>query len=144
MRSTTARADIAAARPAVWAALTSAACTRQYLAGLSITSAWHADASVAASHGGTPVATGNVVVADEPSDLVYRLDEPVHQDVACWLAWRLEEAGPGVTRVTLTADTLPCDPPVDAAALLSSLKGYLERTGPRPGSAAGLLRPAGR
>ena len=61
--------------------------------------------------------------------------------MACWLAWHLEEAGPGITRVTLTADTLPCDPPVDTATLLSSLKRYLEIPARHPGSADALLSP---
>ncbi|HZC41752.1 MAG TPA: hypothetical protein VE343_13835, partial [Streptosporangiaceae bacterium] len=65
-------------------------------------------------------------VADEPALLVYRLDEPGSGDLDCWLGWRLEAADPGITRVTLTADTLPCDPPVDTLRLLSGLKTYLE------------------
>jgi uncharacterized protein YndB with AHSA1/START domain len=126
MRSSTAQADISATAAEVWAALTSPAHTQRYLAGLSITSAWQPDAPVDVHHGTTLVATGTVVVADRPSLLVYRLDEPQTGDIDCWLDWHLDQAEPGITRVTLTADTLPADPPVDAVRLLSNLKTHLE------------------
>jgi uncharacterized protein YndB with AHSA1/START domain len=126
MRSTTAQADIDATPAVVWAALTSPAQTRQYFAGLSVTSARRPDADVTARHGATLIATGTVVVADTPSLLVYRLDEAATGDIDCWLAWDLDEAEPGITRVTLTADTLPRDPPVDVIRLLSNLKSYLQ------------------
>jgi uncharacterized protein YndB with AHSA1/START domain len=127
MRSTTAEADIAATPAAVWAALTSPAQTRQYFAGLRIISAWRPDAGVDAYHGATLIATGTVVVADKASDLIYRLDEPATGDTDCWLSWHLDQPGTSITRVTLTADTLPSDPPVDVIRLLSNLKTYLEK-----------------
>ncbi|HEY7324560.1 MAG TPA: SRPBCC domain-containing protein [Streptosporangiaceae bacterium] len=133
MLSSTARADISATAAEVWAALTSPAQTQRYLASLSITSAWQPDARVDAHHGTTLVATGTVVVADSPSLLVYRLENPQTGDIDCWLDWHLDEAEPGTTRVTLTADTLPADPPVDVVHLLSSLKTYLETVKLRPG-----------
>ena len=126
MRSTTAQADIAATPTAVWAALTSPAQTRQYFAGLSVTSAWQPDADVHTRDGATLIATGTVVVADAPSLLVYRLDEAATGDIDCWLAWHLDEAEPGITRVTLTADMLPRDPPVDVTRLLGNLKSNLQ------------------
>lgn len=127
MRSTIAEADIAATPAEVWAALTSPAQTRQYFAGLRITSAWRPDADVDAHYGATLIATGTVVVADKASDLIYRLDEPATGDIDCWLSWHLEEPATSITRVTLTADTLPSDPPVDVIRLLSNLKTHLEK-----------------
>ena len=135
MRSITAQADIAATPAAIWAALTSPAHTQRYLAGLSITSTWRPDADVDAHFRAIQLATGTVVVADKPSLLVYRLDEPQTGDIDCWLTWQLDENEPTATRVTLTADTLPRDLPVDAVHLLSRLKTYLETT-PPPGRAA--------
>lgn len=126
MRSAIAQADIAATPAAVWSALTSPGQTPRYFAGLTISSSWRPDAAVDAHHGTTHLATGTVVVADEPADLVYRLDEPQTGDVDCWLSWHLVETEPGSTRVTLTADSLPGDPPVDAVRLLSNLKTHLE------------------
>lgn len=131
MRSTTAEADIAATPAAVWAALTSPAQTRQYF-GLRITSSWRPDADVDAYHGATLIATGTVVVADKASDLIYRLDEPATGDIDCWLSWHLDEPETSITRVTLIADTLPGDPPVDVIRLLSNLKTYLEKARRRP------------
>ncbi|MDR0345932.1 MAG: SRPBCC domain-containing protein [Nocardiopsaceae bacterium] len=126
MRSTTAHADIGASPGALWSALTTPDETRHFFQGLRLTSAWQPDARVDAHHGTVLIATGTVVVADEPALLVYRLDEPGSGDLDCWLGWRLAAADPGITRVTLTADTLPCDPPVDTLRLLSGLKTYLE------------------
>jgi uncharacterized protein YndB with AHSA1/START domain len=143
MRSSTVQADISATAAEVWAALTSPAQTRRYVAGLSITSAWRPDAPVEAHYGATLVATGTVVVADSPSLLVYRLDDPQTGDIDCWLDWHLDEAAPGTTRVTLTADTLPGDPPVDVVRLLSSLKTYLETAKLTP-QAAARRQPAGQ
>lgn len=139
MRSATAQADIAATPAALWAALTSPDQTRLWFSGLSIVSAWQPDARVDAYYGSANIATGAVVVADEPSQLIYRLDEPRTGDIDCWLGWDLKETEPGITRATLTADTLPDDPPVDITRMLSDLKTYLE-TGRRliqPPSAAG-------
>lgn len=127
MRSTTAEADIAATPAEVWAALTSPAQTRQYFAGLRITSAWRPDADVDAHYGATLIATGTVVVADKASDLIYRLDEPATGDIDCWLSWHLDEPATSITRVTLTADTLPSDPPVDVIRLLGNFKTHLEK-----------------
>ena len=132
MRSTTAQADIAAAPAVVWAALTSPTHTKRYLAGLSITSTWRPDADVDVYYCGTLMATGTVVVADEPSLLIYRLDEPQTGDVDCWLTWQLDETESATARLTLTADSLPRDPLVDAVGLVSRLKTYLE-TSPPPG-----------
>ena len=126
MRSTSAQSDIAAPARELWAALTSPARTRQYLAGLSITSRWEADARVDAYQGRTRIATGVVVVAYEPSLLVYRLDDPATGDTDCWLTWQLDESEPALTRVTLTADTLPSDPTIDAVRLVSRLKRHIE------------------
>ncbi|MBV9093640.1 MAG: SRPBCC domain-containing protein [Streptosporangiaceae bacterium] len=134
MRSTTAHADIAATAAAVWAALTSPAQTPRYFAGLGITSAWQPDAGVNAHHGTDLIATGTVVIADKPTLLIYWLDEPHTGDIDCWLAWQLTQDQPGITRVTLTADTLPTDPPVDVAELLSNLKAYLETSGTADGT----------
>lgn len=143
MHSSTAQADISATAAEVWAALTSPAQTERYIAGLSITSAWRPDAPVDAHHGTTLVATGTVVVADSPSLLVYRLDNPQTGDIDCWLDWHLDETEPGTTRVTLAADTLPADPPVDVVRLLSSLKTYLE-TAKLPPQDAARQQPAGQ
>jgi len=126
MRSTTAQSDVAAPARELWAALTSPARTRQYLAGLSITSRWEPDAGVDAYQGRTLIATGVVVVACEPRLLVYRLDDPATADIDCWLTWQLDQSGPDLTRVTLTADTLPADPAIDAVRLVSSLKTHVE------------------
>ena len=139
MRSSTAQADISATALVVWAALTSPAKTERFLGGLRISSAWRPDAPVDVRHGTTLVATGTVVVADRPALLVYRLDEPQTGDIDCWLDWHLDETEPGITRVTLTADTLPADPPVDAARLLGNLKTYLEAVQP---SAQAAVRPS--
>lgn len=134
MRSTTAQADIAAAPAAVWAAITSPAQTPRFFAGLTITSAWQPDSAVDARHGAQHIATGAVVVADAPFLLVYRLENPRTGEVDCWLAWELAQTEPCSTRGTLTADTLPGDPPVDAVRLLSNLKTYLETARPLDGS----------
>ena len=135
MRSTTAQSDVAASAREVWAALTSPARTGQYFAGLSITSRWEPDARVNAYQGRTLIATGVVVVACEPSLLVYRLDDPATADIDCWLTWQLDESEPDLTRVTLTADTLPADPAIDTVRLVSNLKTHVETNRRRNASA---------
>jgi uncharacterized protein YndB with AHSA1/START domain len=126
MRSAAAQVDIAATPATLWAALTSPDQTRLWLSSLTITSAWQPGARVDAYYGSANIATGAVVVADKPSRLIYRPDGPRTGDIDCWLGWDLQETEPGITRVTLTADTLPHDPPVDIIRILSDLKTYLE------------------
>lgn len=140
MRLATASADIAAPPARVRAALTSP--DQCYRAGLSITSTWQPDARVDARYGGTVIATGNAVLADTASGLIYRLDEPATGDIDCWLSWHLDTAEPGITRVTLIATTLPADPPGDTIGLLSNLKTYLDTARQPPPQP--LPRPAAR
>ena len=92
-----------------------------------------------------PIATGVVVVACEPSLLVYRLDDPATADTDCWLSWQLDESEPDLTRVTLTADTLPADPAIDAVRLVSSLKTHVETNRRRnaPADPGALVRTIG-
>lgn len=126
MRSATASIDIAACANAIWRTLTSAEHSAEYLAGLRLVSRWQQDGQVDAFHACARVATGTVVIADAPRLLVYRLEDPVTGDVDCWISWTLEESDPGISRVTLTVDSAPYDPPVDSVRLLSNLKTYLE------------------
>lgn len=126
MRSATTSIDIAACANAVWAALTSGQDSAEYLAGLRLVSQWQPDEPVDAFHACARVATGTVVVADAPRLLVYRLEDPVTGEVDCWVSWALAESEAGISRVTLTVDSAPCDPPVDSVRLLSNLKTYLE------------------
>jgi len=143
MRSATAQIDIAATPVALWAALTSADQTPMFLSGLRLVSAWQPDLAVDAYHCATHIATGSVVLADAPRLLVYRLEDPVTAEVDCWISWHLQEREEGITRVRLTVDTLPLDPPVDSVRLLSNLKTYLETSSPLTASTA-MGRPPGR
>jgi uncharacterized protein YndB with AHSA1/START domain len=143
MRSSTAQIDIGATPLAVWGALTSADQTPLIFSGLRLVSAWQPDLTVDAYHCATHIATGSVVLADAPRLLVYRLEDPVTTEVDCWISWHLQQREQGITRVRLTVDTLPIDPPVDSIRLLSNLKTYLETSSPlTTGTAAG--RPPGR
>lgn len=142
MRSATAQIDIGASPAALWAALTSADQTPQFFSGLRLVSAWRADLAVDAYHRATHIATGSIVIADEPRLLVFRLEDPVTAEVDCWISWHLQAREECITRVRLTVDTLPVDPPVDSVRLLSNLKTYLETSGPLKASTAG--GPPGR
>jgi uncharacterized protein YndB with AHSA1/START domain len=137
MRSATAQIDIGASPAALWAALTSADQTPQFFSGLRLVSAWRADLAVDAYHCATHIATGSIVIADEPRLLVYRLEDPVTAEVDCWISWHLQEREECITRVRLTVDTLPIDPPVDSIRLLSNLKTFVETSGPLIASTAG-------
>ena len=141
MRSATAQIDIGASPPALWAVLTSADQTPQFFSGLRLVSDWQADVAVDAFHRAAHIATGSVVLADEPRLLVYRLEDPVTAEVDCWVSWHLQQREQGITRVRLTVDTLPIDPPVDSVRLLSNLKTYLETSGPLVASTAVGRRP---
>ena len=143
MRTATAQIDIGATPVALWAALTSADRTPMFFSGLRVVSAWQPDLAVDAYHRATHIATGSVVLADAPRLLVYRLEDPVTAEVDCWISWHLEEREEGITRVRLTVDTLPIDPPVDSVRLLSNLKTYLETSSPLATSTAS-GRPPGR
>src|ERR1022692_2168322 len=143
MRSATAQIDIAATPVALWAALTSADQTPMFCSGLRLESAWQPDLTVDAYHCATHIATGSVVLADAPHLLVFRLEDPLTAEVDCWISWHLQEREEGITRVSLTVDPLPSDPPVDSVRLLSNLKTYLETSGPLTASKA-RGRPPGR
>lgn len=149
MRSATSSIDIAACANSIWQALTSGQHSSEYLGGLRLVSRWHADDQLDAFHACARVATGTIVVADAPRLLVYRLEDPATGEVDCWVSWTLAESDPGISRVTLTIDSSPYDPPVDGVRLLSNLKTYLEtsaRLAPgaadsRPGAGGGQSRP---
>jgi uncharacterized protein YndB with AHSA1/START domain len=130
MRSASAQIDIAATPAVLWTALTSADLTPMFLSGLRLESGWQPDLAVDAYHCATHIATGSVVIADAPRLLVYRLEDPVAAEVDCWISWHIQEREEGITRVRLTVDTLPIDPPVDSVRLLSNLKTYLETSSP--------------
>jgi uncharacterized protein YndB with AHSA1/START domain len=150
MRSATAQIDIGASPVILWAALTSAEQTPMFFSGLRLVSAWQPDVTVDAYYRATHIATGSVVLADAPRLLVYRLEDPVTAEVDCWISWHLQAHDTDITRVRLTVDTLPIDPPVDSVRLLSNLKTYLETSSPltvntasgRPPGRAGRIVPA--
>jgi uncharacterized protein YndB with AHSA1/START domain len=138
MRSATASIDIASCTNSIWQVLTSGQHSAEYLAGLRLVSRWHQDAQLDAFYACARVATGTVVVADAPQLLVYRLEDPATGEVDCWVSWTLAESDPGISRVTLTIDSSPYDPPVDSVRVLSNLKTYLETSARlAPGAADG-------
>ena len=95
----------------VWAAITESEFTLRYYYGSSVESDWKAGSTFRYILGGTDAIVGTVLEADPPRRLVQtfdaRWDEDVASDAPSRLTWEIEEAAPGVTKVTTIHDEFP-------------------------------------
>jgi uncharacterized protein YndB with AHSA1/START domain/DNA-binding transcriptional ArsR family regulator len=92
----------------VWRAITQSEDTLRYYYGSTVDSTWQPGASIQYRIDGTDALVGTVIEADPPRRLVHtfdaRWDDEVTPDPPSRLTWELEEAGPGVTKVTTVHD----------------------------------------
>jgi uncharacterized protein YndB with AHSA1/START domain len=121
MRTITCLHYIAATPDQVWLALTDPAVTRRYFFGLAVDSTWHEDAPIAFRAPEGSALTGHIVRLEPGHVLMYSLDE------TSWVTWTLEEARPGLCRVTLIHDDLdPCGTDDAWHQVVGGLKTVLE------------------
>ncbi len=132
--------SVAADQATVWRALTDPSCTPSFFFGLRVESAWEPGAAVTLTGAGSEPLTGSVLVCDPPRRLSYGVgghvgEDPdaVGDDSLSWISWELEQAGPGLTRVTLLHDDIGTTPPDAEVAwprLLRNLETYLDSDRP--------------
>ena len=102
---------IRAAPEQVWRAITESEFTLQYYYGSTVESDWQAGSTFRYAISGNDAIVGTVLEADAPRRLVMtfdaRWDDDVAADAPSRLTWELEEAAPGVTKVTTIHDEFP-------------------------------------
>jgi uncharacterized protein YndB with AHSA1/START domain/DNA-binding transcriptional ArsR family regulator len=96
---------IRATPEAIWRALTESEFTTRYYHGSTVESAWTAGAPLVYAIDGNPVIKGTVVEADPPRRLVTTFsavwNEKMAPDPPSRLTFEIEEAGPGVCKLTV-------------------------------------------
>jgi uncharacterized protein YndB with AHSA1/START domain/DNA-binding transcriptional ArsR family regulator len=96
---------IRATPDAVWRALTESEFTLRYYYGSTVESDWHAGSPYRYSIEGAPAIEGEILESDPPRRLVMTFNALWNPDVVAdppsRMTWELEEAGPGVTRLTV-------------------------------------------
>jgi DNA-binding transcriptional ArsR family regulator/uncharacterized protein YndB with AHSA1/START domain len=99
---------IRAGRERIWEALTSSDYTLQYYYASTVESEWRAGAAFVYRIQGAPAIIGEVIEATAPKKLVCtfdaRWDDEVRADPPSRITWILEEAGPGVSKLTVVHD----------------------------------------
>jgi len=99
---------IRASRDQIWEALTSSDYTLRYYYASTVESEWRAGAPFVYRIQGEPAIVGEVVESTAPEKLVCtfdaRWDDEVRADPPSRITWILEEAGPGVSKVTVVHD----------------------------------------
>ncbi len=95
----------------VWRAITESEFTIRYYYGSTVESDWRAGSPFRYAISGNEAIVGTVLEADPPRRLVQtfdaRWDDDVSPDAPSRLTWELEEAAPGVTKVTTIHDEFP-------------------------------------
>jgi uncharacterized protein YndB with AHSA1/START domain len=131
---------IASTPDAVWEALTTPEFTAKYWGGLRIESEWKPGAEVRhVLPDGITQGTGEVLIADRPRVLSYTFRRGTHtqtSDPPSQARFEIEPAGE-VVRLRLIHHHTGPRPPLDWAAVLSSLKSLLETGRPLPFSGPG-------
>lgn len=99
---------IRAPREAVWRAITESEFTLRYYYGSTVESTWQPGAPYRYRIAGNDAIVGTVLEVDPPRRLVQsfdaRWDDDVAPDPPNRLTWELEEAAPGITKVTTIHD----------------------------------------
>ena len=95
----------------VWRAITESEFTLKYYYGSTVESTWEAGTGYRYAIDGNEAIVGVVLEADPPRRLVQtfdaRWDDDVRADTPSRLTWEIEEAAPGVTKVTTIHDEFP-------------------------------------
>jgi DNA-binding transcriptional ArsR family regulator/uncharacterized protein YndB with AHSA1/START domain len=99
---------IRADREQVWDALTSSDYTLKYYYASTVESEWRPGAPLVYRIQGEPAIVGEVIESSPPERLVStfdaRWDDEVRADPPSRITWTLEEAGPGVSKLTVVHD----------------------------------------
>ncbi len=99
---------IRADREQIWDALTSSDYTLEYYYASTVESEWRPGAPLVYRIQGEPAIVGEVIESSPPERLVCtfdaRWDDEVRADPASRITWTLEEAGPGVSKLTVVHD----------------------------------------
>ena len=99
---------IRSSRERIWEALTSSEYTLRYYYASTVESEWRAGAPFVYRINGEPAIVGEVIEATPPEKLVCtfdaRWDDEVRSDSPSRITWILEEAGPGVSKLTVVHD----------------------------------------
>jgi len=102
--------DIRATPEAVWRAITETDCTLRYYYDSAIESTFEPGAPYRMTTDGELQIEGSILVADPPRRLVQTFhgvwDDGMAADAATTVTWEIEEAQPGVCRLTLVHDGL--------------------------------------
>jgi uncharacterized protein YndB with AHSA1/START domain/DNA-binding transcriptional ArsR family regulator len=120
----------------VWRAITESEFTLRYYYSSTVESDWRAGSTFRYAVSGNDAIVGTVLEADPPRRLVQsfdaRWDDDVAADAPSRLTWELEEAAPGVTKVTTIHDEFPSQTATyhqvssGMPYILSGLKSLLE------------------
>ena len=101
---------IGATAEAIWRAITETDYTLRYYYGNAVESDWQPGSSYRMSSAGDLQIEGEVVESDPPRRLVQTFhavwDDDVKADAPSRVTWEIEEADPGVCKVTLVHDGL--------------------------------------
>lgn len=101
---------IRATRERIWQALTSSEDTLRYYYASTVESDWAPGRPFVYRIGDEPAIVGEVIEATPPEKLVStfdaRWDDDVRQDAPSRITWILEEAGPGVSKLTVVHEGL--------------------------------------
>lgn len=134
---------IRAGREQIWEALTSSDYTLKYYYASTVESDWRPGAPIAYRIQGEPAIVGEVIESNPPERLVCtfdaRWDDDVRADPPSRITWTLEEAGPGVSKVTVVHDGFESETATFAQVaggmpfILSGLKTLLETGEPLVG-----------
>jgi DNA-binding transcriptional ArsR family regulator/uncharacterized protein YndB with AHSA1/START domain len=99
---------IRAAREQIWEALTSSDYTLEYYYASTVESEWRPGAPFVYRIQGEPAIVGEILESSPPERLVCtfdaRWDDDVRADPPSRITWTLEEAGPGVSKLTVVHD----------------------------------------
>jgi uncharacterized protein YndB with AHSA1/START domain len=134
---------IRAGREQIWEALTSSDYTLKYYYASTVESEWRPGAPFVYRIEGEPAIVGEVIESNPPERLVCtfdaRWDDEVRPDPPSRITWTLEEAGPGVSKLTVVHDGFDSETAtfVQIAGgmpfILSGLKTLLETGEPLTG-----------
>jgi DNA-binding transcriptional ArsR family regulator/uncharacterized protein YndB with AHSA1/START domain len=133
---------IRATRERIWEALTSSEDTLKYYYASTVESDWAPGAPFVYRIGDQPAIVGEVIEATPPEKLVSsfdaRWDDDVRADPPSRITWILEEAGPGVSKLTVVHDGFDAETATYTQVaggmpfILSGLKTLLETGEPLP------------
>jgi DNA-binding transcriptional ArsR family regulator len=129
-----------ATREQLWEALTNSEYTLKYYYASTVESEWRAGAPFVYRIAGQPAIVGEVIESTPPEKLICTFDaqwdDDVRADPPSRITWILEEAGPGVTKLTVVHDGFESETATFAQIaggmpfILSGLKTLLETGAP--------------